>query len=124
MERRRMHILRIAFHCSTKNIPIQLVSNFDHVGMQVLPLGKHTWAPSGGGDVAIMHADDKTQITIVMVESAAGEVLGVQCICQGSTPRCLPPQVNDGRFKTGRIIWHFTYTEDHWANDKTNRELG
>ena len=60
-------------------------------------------------------ADDKRQITAVFANTMAGDFLYPQIIYAGKTSRCLP----SAPFPKG---WHVTYTENHWANEKTTED--
>jgi len=64
--------------------------------------------------VEIAAVDDKRQITAIFACTLSGKFLPIQLIYQGTTPKCLPKNVN---FPSD---WHLTYTPNHWANEETS----
>ena len=72
-------------------------------------------AKEGSKRIEIAGAEDKRQITAVFANTMAGDFLCPQIIYSGKTSRCLPTVT----FPKG---WHVTYTENHWANEKTTED--
>lgn len=68
---------------------------------------------SGTKRVEITAIDDKRQITAVFACSLAGSFLPIQLIYKGTTPRCLPKEVE---FPEG---WNITHSANHWSNTST-----
>uniref|UniRef100_A0A1X7SZG6 DDE-1 domain-containing protein n=1 Tax=Amphimedon queenslandica TaxID=400682 RepID=A0A1X7SZG6_AMPQE len=62
--------------------------------------------------VEIVGLGDKRQISAVLSCSLSGDFLPRQVIYSGKTPKCLPSVSYPSN-------WHITYTENHWANEKT-----
>lgn len=72
-------------------------------------------AKEGSKRIEIAGTEDKRQITAVFANTMAGNFLCPQIIYSGKTQRCLPTV----QFPKG---WHVTYTENHWANEKTTED--
>ncbi len=98
-----------------EEIPTELVINWDHTGIHYVPISSWTMAKEGSKRIEIFGADDKRQITAVFANTMAGDFLYPQIIYAGKTSRCLPL----APFPKG---WHVTYTENHWANEKTTED--
>lgn len=94
------------------DIPPELVINWDHTGINYVPVYNWTMAAVGSKCVEICGVDDKRQITAVFTGTLNGHFLPPQLIYQGKTTKCLPtvsfPQT-----------WHVTHTPNHWANEVT-----
>ena len=56
------------------DIPDQLIINWDHTGLSLLPAGQWTMHRAGEKIVPIGHVDDKRQITAVLAANMAGEL--------------------------------------------------
>ena len=100
---------------SMDKIPPSLVINWDQTAIQYVPTASWTMEQEGTRRVEIAGKDDKRQITAVLACTMSGDLLPLQLVYQGKTPRCLP-QVE---FPTK---WHITYTENHWCNQVTMKE--
>ena len=98
-----------------EEIPPQLVINWDHTGINFVLVSNWTMAKEGSKRIEIFGKDDKRQITAVFGGTMSGEFLYPQILYAGKTPRCLPSV----KFPEG---WHITYTENHWANEKTTAD--
>ncbi len=96
-----------------EDIPEDLIINWDHTGLNYVPVSKWTMAEEGSKRVEIVGLDDKRQITAVFGCSMRGDFLPPQIIYSGKTPRCLPSV----KFADN---WHITYTANHWANEETS----
>ena len=95
-----------------EDIPEYLIINWDHTGLNYVPVSNWTMAEEGSKRVEIVGLDDKHQITAVFGCTMAGDFLPPQIIYTGKTPRCLPSV----KFADN---WHVTYTTNHWANEET-----
>ena len=97
------------------DIPPDLVINWDHTGLNYVPVSNWTMAPEGSKRVEIVGIDDKRQITAVFAGTMSGLFLPPQIIYKGKTRKCLPnidfPE-----------SWDITYTSNHWANEATTEE--
>ena len=95
-----------------RNIPSDLIFNWDQTGLSIIPTGNWSMHKAGAKVVPIAHSDDKRQITAVLAANAMGEYLPPQLIYKGKTTRCHP----DVTFPPGWDIWH---TDNHWSNEDT-----
>ena len=95
-----------------ESVPDELVINWDHTGVHYVPTSDWTMAAEGSDRVEIVGLGDKRQITAVLACTLSGDFLPPQIIYAGRTPRCLPAV-------SYPKSWHITYTENHWANEKT-----
>ena len=105
-----IHVLR-----ELEQIPEELVINWDHTGLNYVPVSNWTMEREGAKRVEIGGINDKRQITAVFAGTMKGDFLPPQVIYQGKTPKCLPAVVfpND---------WHITCTINHWANEVTTKD--
>ena len=97
-----------------EEIPDDLVLNWDQTGIHYVPVSDWTMEKTGSKRVEIVGANDKRQIiSAVFAGTKSGKFLPPQLICQGKTPKCLPP--------TDHVPsnWDITFTENHWANEMT-----
>ena len=93
-------------------IPPELILNWDHTALHLVPTGQWTMNKSGEKVVPIINSDDKRQITAVLAVTMSGEYLPPQLIYKGKTKRCHPV----GEVPQGWDIWH---SHNHWANEET-----
>ena len=93
-------------------IPGELIVNWDQTGVNYIPVSSWTMQSEGAKKVEIVAKDDKRQITVVIAASLKGDILPLQIIYQGKTPRCLPSV----KFPSN---WHITFSENHWSNEDT-----
>ena len=98
-----------------EDIPADLIINWDHTGLNYVPVSNWTMAAQGSKRVEIGGIDDKRQITAVFAGTMSGLFLPPQIIYQGKTTKCLPPV----KFPDS---WHITYSYNHWANEKTTED--
>ncbi|KAK3269006.1 hypothetical protein CYMTET_22524 [Cymbomonas tetramitiformis] len=132
-EQIELMVLQIAYIAEKENIPPALITAFDHIGLQIMPVRNQTWAEVNADTVPLMHLDDYRQITGVVAEAMnddmGGVVLGMQLVYQGTTDKCLPARDirNNGDFPAvyspGVMAYPMTYTYNHWADEETNMEL-
>lgn len=109
-ELREVFLADIAAEVVMKDIPREMIFNWDQTGLSIIPTGNRTMEREGAKVVSIAHADDKRQITAVLAVTATGEYLAPQLLYKGKTERC-HPQV---QFPEGWDVWH---TENHWSNE-------
>ena len=105
-----MFLADIAAEVVMKDIPREMIFNWDKTGLSIIPTGSWTMEREGAKVVSIAHADDKRQITAVLAVTATREYLAPQLLYKGKTERC-HPQV---QFPEGWYVWH---TENHWSNE-------
>ncbi|XP_063401970.1 uncharacterized protein LOC134686222 [Mytilus trossulus] len=97
------------------DIPSNLVINWDHAGLNVVPVTNWTMAVEGSKRVEISGLGNKRQITGVFAGSLSGEFLPPQIIYGGKTDKCHPTY----KFPSD---WDITHSENHWANTDTQME--
>ena len=128
----KVFLADIAAEVLMNDIPDQLIINWDHTGLSLVPTGQWTMHQFGDKIIPIANSDDKRQITAVLAANMSGEllldyetaniiaVLGVgemlapQLIYKGKTDRC-HPQIY---FPEQWDIWH---TDNHWSNEVTTK---
>jgi len=96
-----------------ENVPPSLTVNWDHAATKIVPSSQWTMEKRGTKRVEIAAINDKRQITAIFACTLSGNFLPIQLIYQGTTPKCLPKNVN---FPSD---WHLAYTANHWANEDT-----
>lgn len=96
-----------------EDIPNQLIINWDHTGINYVPVSSWTMEKEGTKRVEIMGINDKRQFTVVFANTMSGDFLPPQVIYSGKTTRCLPNSV------TFPKDWHVMFTPNHWANETT-----
>ena len=111
-EIKEVFLADIAAVAVVRNIPSDLICNWDQTGLSIIPTGNWTMHKTGAKVVPIAHSDDKRQITAVLAANAMGKYLPPQLIYKGKTMRCHP----DVTFPPGWDIWH---TDNHWSNEDT-----
>ena len=95
-----------------KEIPAELILNWDQTGIKVVPSSTWTMEERGVKRVEMVGVNDKRQITAVFCGSLTGDFLPVQVIYKGKTPRCHPHFT----FPPG---WHITHSPRHWSTEQT-----
>ena len=93
-----------------EEIPPDLIINWDHTGINYVPVSKWTMEKEGTERIEITGIDDKRQFTAVFAGGMSGEFLPVQLIYQGKINVCLPKV----KFPDG---WDITYSPTHWSNE-------
>ena len=111
-ESKEIFLADVAAEVLMKDIPEQLIINWDQTGLSIVPTGDWTMEKEGTKIVPIAHNDDKRQITAVLAITASGDYLPPQLLYQGKTPKC-HPQIS---FTPGWDVWH---SENHWSNEIT-----
>ena len=95
-----------------EGIPNQLVLNWDHTGINYIPVSSWTMAKEGTKRIEIGGLGDKRQLTLVLAGSLSGNILPFQVIYTGKTPKCLPSL----EFPAD---WDLAFTPNNWANEGT-----
>ena len=95
-----------------EDIPKEMIVNWDHTGMNYVPVSSWMMAKEGSKRVEIRGLTDKRQLTLVLAGSMTGDFLPLQVIYGGSTKRCIPNV-------TFPEDWDVTFTPNHWANEAT-----
>jgi hypothetical protein len=106
---------------AVRMIPPVLCVNSDQGGIPWLSFRDATWARTGAKAVPLMGHDDSRQMTAVLSSNALGVVLPLQVIMQGKTEGSLPSK--DDRSDAEREGFHYTVTDNHWANLETSKEF-
>ena len=114
-ERKAQFIFDIKALAEFEDIPESLIINWDHTGINYVPVSNWTMAREGSKRVDIIGVDDKRQITAVLAGTMDGHFLPPQIIYKGKTKKCLPSV----EFPEN---WDVTYTQNHWANEKTTED--
>ena len=98
-----------------EEIPKDLILNWDHTGLNIVPTSSWTMEEKGRKHVEIVALNDKRQITAVVCGTLNGHFLPMQLIYQGTTTACLP--------KTAfPKDWLLSYTPNHWSNEEKTLE--
>ena len=79
-ELKEQFLLDIKVVVEMMKIPGELVFNWDHTGINIVPGSQWTMEPKGSKRVELAGLNDKRQITAVFCASLAGEFLPVQLI--------------------------------------------
>ena len=98
-----------------EDIPSELIFNWDHTGISIVPGSSWTMELKGSKRVEIVGINDKRQITAVFCGTAKGHFLPFQLIYQGKTKASLPPH----KFPED---WHATFTPNHWSNEDVMKD--
>ena len=93
-------------------MPAQLVVNFDEAGVNIVPVSNWTMVKCGAKQVPITGKEDKRQVTLVLADNLAGEMLAPQVIYQGKTDK------SHASFKFPSD-WHVDHSANHWSNSET-----
>jgi len=105
-ELKEQYLLDIKVVVEIMKIPSELVFNWDHTGINIVPGSQWTMEAKGSKRVELVGLDDKCQIAAVFCASLAGEFLPAQLIYRGKTMACLPRFVFPDD-------WDVTYTPNH-----------
>ena len=111
-ETKKLFLLDIKNTTHMDEIPPQAIINWDHTGINYVPVSSWTMEAPGTKRVEIIGKNDKRQLTAVLGCSMSGDFLPPQLIYQGKTKKCL--QFPDS--------WDVTYSENHWANENTTHQ--
>lgn len=92
-----------------EEVPDCLVINWDHTGINYVPASNWTMAKEGTNRAGL---GDKRQLTVVFGCSLSGDFLPPQVIYAGRSIKCVP-------CVSFPKTWHVTFTDNHWANERT-----
>ena len=87
----------------------------DQTGVHLVPSSSFTYESNGSKSVEVLGADDKRQITACIASSLDGQLLPLQIIFDGKTPRSTPKHTLDST--AARV--HITHSENHWSTQET-----
>jgi hypothetical protein len=90
----------------------------DQTGIHLVPAAQYTYEKSGASSVAVIGAEDKRQITACIASSLDGNLLPLQLIFTGKTPRSLPTATP---LSLSASV-HITNSENHWSSQATMQE--
>jgi hypothetical protein len=90
----------------------------DQTGVHLVPSSSYTYEREGSSSVAVIGAEDKRQITVCLASSMNGDLLPLQLIFQGKTPRCLPSATP----ASIAAQVHLTYSDNHWSSQATMQQ--
>jgi len=93
-----------------EDVPADLILNWDHTGINIVPGCPWTMEEKGAKRVDCVGIDDKRQITAVICATLSGFFIPFQVIYQGKTTASLP------RYSFPDD-WNVTYTPNHWSNE-------
>jgi hypothetical protein len=96
-----------------EDIPKEPIINWDHTGINYVPVSSWTLEKEEAKRVEIAGVDDKRQITVIFANTMSRDFLPLQVIYSEKTTRCVP---NSFIFPKD---WHVTYTQNHWTNETT-----
>jgi len=114
-ELKEQYLLDIKIVVEMEEIPADLILNWDHTGINIVPGCPWTMEEKGAKRVDCVGLDDKRQITTVICATLSGFFLPFQVIYQGKTPASLP------RYSFPKD-WNVTYTPNHWSNEEKTLE--
>ena len=114
-ELKEQYLLDIKVVVEMEKVPSELVFNWDHTGINIVPGSKWTMEQKGSKRVELAGLNDKRQITVVFCASLTGEFLPVQVIYQGKTTASLPRYAFPDD-------WDITFTPNHWSNEDKTKE--
>lgn len=95
-----------------KKIANELVINWDHTGINYVPVRNWTMAKEGLKQIEVAGLGDKRDYSCIFAASMTCDFLPPQIIYAGKTRCCLP----NTKFPN---TWDITYKENHWANEIT-----
>jgi hypothetical protein len=90
----------------------------DQTGIHLVPAAKYTYEKSGASSVAVIGAEDKRQITVCVASSLDGELLPLQLIFTGTSPRSLPAATP---LSLSASV-HITNSGNHWSSQETMQQ--
>lgn len=109
---------RIAATMEMHKVHPALVINMDQTGVHLVPSSSWTYEKKNSSSVAVVGADDKRQITVCLASSLNGDLLPLQLVFQGKTPRSLPPATASSIAS----LAHLTFSENHWSSQSTMQQ--
>ena len=85
---KEQYLLDIKVVVEMEDIPPDLIMNWDHTGINIVPGCPWTMEERGAKRVDCVGLDDKRQITVVICATLSGNFLPFQVIYQGKTLAC------------------------------------
>ena len=79
--------------CKHVLIPVHTVPYENYtfmLGINIVPVGKMTWAQKGEEHVGVIGLDEKRQLTILPGVAASGDSVGWQVVLEGNSDKILP----------------------------------
>ena len=95
-----------------------LIVNVDQTGLHLLPAASFSYEKQGSAVVAVIGTEDKRQITACLASSMHCDLLPLQLIFTGTTPRCHPAATA----ASNAAGIHITHTGNHWSSLKTMQD--
>ncbi len=89
-EKKMQFLFDIKAIIEMEEIPPELVINWDHTGINYIPVSNWTMEKEGAKRVEIFGVQDKRQMTVVFAGTMTGHFLPPQLIYAGKTKKCLP----------------------------------
>ena len=80
VEIQRQYLSNIMAVVLMEEVPHQLIINWDHTAMKVVPATSWMMGRKGTNRVKISGSDDKRQITALFAYTMAGHFTGVYCV--------------------------------------------
>ena len=114
-ELKEQYLLDIKVVVEMEDITADLILNWDHTGINIVPGCPWTMEEKGTKRVDCVGLDNKWQITAVICATLSGIFLPFQVIYQGKTAASLP------RYSFPED-WNVTYTPNHWSNEEKTLE--
>jgi len=109
---KKQYLADIRTKVYTKDIPADLIINWDHTWLKYVPMSNWTMEHKGAKRVEIAGSDDKRQLTALFSYTLSRKFLPPQVIYAGKSPACLPKvTILNG--------WNLTFTPNHWSNEQT-----
>ena len=99
-----------------EDIPDDLILNWHHTAVSIVPGSQWTMAQKGAKRIEMIGLDDKHQITAVLCGTLNGYVLPLQLIYTGKTTACVP-KVSFPK------DWLINYTPNHWSNKEKPKNV-
>ncbi len=112
MVRKGVFLNEVAMTVETVGIPAELILNWDQTGIRIVPSSNWTMEKKGSKRVEMTGVNDKRQITAVLCGNMLGDLLPLQIVYKGKTPRCHP------RFQFP-LDWDITHSIKHWSTEQT-----
>ena len=106
---------RVAALMEMHGVHPSLVVNLDQTGQNLVPASCWTYETEGSAEVRTLGAEDKRQITAVLASTLYGNMLPLQLVFAGKTPRCLPDET--AASKVARV--DITCSPNHWSSLET-----
>ncbi|KAJ3566905.1 hypothetical protein NP233_g6700 [Leucocoprinus birnbaumii] len=106
---------RVVYYSRMNGVPPEAIVNGDQMGIVLIPVGNHTWAPKGARQVDVFGNNKKRQFTLMVMTTCTGEILPFQAIWSGKTERSLPSsQVRKPAEDAGAAIFSLG-GDNHWS---------